>query len=815
MPTNKIACLGDTVKFTIFSIEKGLTYQWRKGDSVLINSNKYAGVNTDTFSIKTIALSDTASNYNVIIKNKCGFNDTSNYVSLKLNTAPTILQEPTNKIVCTNDTVIFVVKTSGLGNTYQWRKGDSILINSLKFSGVNSDTLIIKAVGITDTASNYHVIVTGNCGLSDTSIHASLMLNSSPIITLEPINKIACLGDTVKYITAANTTGISYQWRKGNINLINGIKFSGVNSDTLVINTVSMSDTSSLYNVIAIGNCGLNDTSIFATLSTNEAPIITLEPNNQVACAGDSIVFNTTANGTGLTYQWRKGNTNLLNSVKISGVNTNKLTIRTLNMTDTAMNYNVIVIGTCQLKDTSINASLTVNQAPAITAEPNNQIVCEKSSASFTVSATGTNLSYQWRRGNTNILNSANITGANTATLFINSSSATDTGSNYNVIVSGTCLPNDTSIFVSLTNNLAPKITTEQVDQTVCANNAANFTVIATGTNLTYQWKKGNTNLVANANITGVNSATLTINQVSITDTGSDYHVIVSGLCAPSDTSRNAFIRMSSAPMITTEPVNQTACEKDSITFNVVASGTNLNYQWRKGNINLTNGASVSGANSASLTIRFIALSDTAFNYNVIVSGDCIPQDTSNNVALVVNPTPVALALSNSPICTDSSIILTANTISGSTYDWTGPNNYTSTNQVSIITAAKAVNAGNYTLVITSNNCKSQPSIVNVVINDCPQIAFFIPEGFSPNGDGINDVFFIRGLIAYPNNSIEIFNRWGEKVYVANPYLNDWNGSCNIGFRIGGTELPVGTYFYVFSKGDNTPVITGTIYLNN
>ena len=93
-------------------------------------------------------------------------------------------------------------------------------------------------------------------------------------------------------------------------------------------------------------------------------------------------------------------------------------------------------------------------------------------------------------------------------------------------------------------------------------------------------------------------------------------------------------------------------------------------------------------------------------------------------------------------------------------------------------------------------------------------IGFFIPEGFSPNDDGTNDLFFIRGLSYYPKNSIVIFNRWGNIVYEANRYTNTWDGKSTKGLRVGGDELPTGTYFYLFDKGDGSNIIKGTIYLN-
>ncbi len=74
----------------------------------------------------------------------------------------------------------------------------------------------------------------------------------------------------------------------------------------------------------------------------------------------------------------------------------------------------------------------------------------------------------------------------------------------------------------------------------------------------------------------------------------------------------------------------------------------------------------------------------------------------------------------------------------------------------------------------------------------------FIPEGFSPNGDGINDFFVIRNT-GGQKVILEIYNRWMTLVYRNNDYKNDWNGTTNNGLRIGSTSegLPDGTYFYV------------------
>lgn len=81
-------------------------------------------------------------------------------------------------------------------------------------------------------------------------------------------------------------------------------------------------------------------------------------------------------------------------------------------------------------------------------------------------------------------------------------------------------------------------------------------------------------------------------------------------------------------------------------------------------------------------------------------------------------------------------------------------------------------------------------------------------NGFSPNGDGVNDLFFIERIQNYPNAVVQIFNRWGNLIYTSNPgYTNPWDGKYN------GNELPIGTYYYVIDLKDDAAkeLITGPV----
>ncbi len=96
----------------------------------------------------------------------------------------------------------------------------------------------------------------------------------------------------------------------------------------------------------------------------------------------------------------------------------------------------------------------------------------------------------------------------------------------------------------------------------------------------------------------------------------------------------------------------------------------------------------------------------------------------------------------------------------------------------------------------------------------------FIPNAFSPNGDGYNDYFEILGIADYPQVSLKVFNRWGSLVYESTNYgagsgkQGYWDGTVNKGFRVGSGDAPTGTYFYILDLGVNDEKLSGFIYMD-
>jgi gliding motility-associated-like protein/uncharacterized repeat protein (TIGR01451 family) len=110
---------------------------------------------------------------------------------------------------------------------------------------------------------------------------------------------------------------------------------------------------------------------------------------------------------------------------------------------------------------------------------------------------------------------------------------------------------------------------------------------------------------------------------------------------------------------------------------------------------------------------------------------------------------------------------------------------------------------------LNGNNDPSDVGESDSTKTEIPDDEFFVPNGFTPDGDGKNDFFVIKGLEKYPDNTLYIFNRWGNSVYTKNNYDNSWQGYSNVsGPKFGSDKLPQGTYYFIleFNNSDMKPI---------
>ena len=118
-----------------------------------------------------------------------------------------------------------------------------------------------------------------------------------------------------------------------------------------------------------------------------------------------------------------------------------------------------------------------------------------------------------------------------------------------------------------------------------------------------------------------------------------------------------------------------------------------------------------------------------------------------------------------------------------------------------------------YAVVVSQSGCESERLAVTVIF--CNEI--IIPDGFSPNNDGVNDTFEIPNLaILYPNFKLEIYNRYGNLIFTGNRNMPNWSGTTTEnGLNLNNNLLPTGVYFYIlnFNNGIKNPM-QGRVYLN-
>lgn len=448
-PSNPTAvCSGDGSTRTISVIDTGgITYQWRLNGTPLTNSGPYSGVDTPTLTI-TNAITGEGGNFDVIIDNSI-CTTTSNIATLVVNPVAAITVQPTTPApVCSGNGIATISVTATGATTYKWRRNGVNVNDSAIYGGTTTATLTITNPTVANSGTFDVVINGGAC--QTISIGVDLTVNPLPVITVQPVNTTICTVGTGSFNVSATGNGLTYQWRRGAVNLTDNATFSGTNSDILSITNPTAGDAGNNYNVVVTNTEGCSVTSINRTLTVNTTPIITTQPTTPAAVCESQGTRTITITATGVTtYRWRKNGVLLNNGAPYGGVTTATLTITNPTMAADD-DYDVILNATtCPVISNTVH--LTVNPVPVITIEPVSTSICTNGSGSFSVTATGTGLTYQWRRGAVNVTDNAIFSGSNTSTLTITNPTAGEAGNNYNVIVTNSLGCTDTSLNRTLT----------------------------------------------------------------------------------------------------------------------------------------------------------------------------------------------------------------------------------------------------------------------------------------------------------------------------------------------------------------------------
>jgi large repetitive protein len=584
--------------------------------------------------------------------------------------------------VCPNGSITYnaVPTNGGPAPTYVW------FVNATQVGTGATYTQTLPVSG--DAIYATMVSNEPSCLFSQNATSATITLNNSSVTPsvsiIQNTGTTICANSSVTFSVAnALNMGASptYAWKVNGTTVGTAATYT---TTTLTNNdVVTLTMTSSLpSNCLTGGIAAANAAGI--TMTVTPITAITAQPANASVCLGGAQSLAVSAIGTGtITYQWQSAATTAGPFTNISFASNTSAQSATLSIPSVAgqLSYQLVATSSCGNATSSI-ATISINQATGITAQPQAVVACDGTTATFNVTAVGTGtISYQWR------FNGSPITGATSASYSIPAVAAANAGQ-YSVVVSATC-GSVTSANAQLTVNPLTTISSQPVSASICDSTLLSLSVTASGTApISYQWQ------LNGSPISGATSALYSDAIATVAESGS-YTVLVSGGCS-NLLSSAATVVVSPNTWITAQPVSYTGCALNPTSLSVTGLGANLQYQWSLGS---NPSAPITGATSATYNLSNPQTSNSG-SYTVTMTGTCGAQ-TSNIALVTINPVPSAGTITggNSGVCVGSTINLT-NLASGGV--WTSSNPLMGS--ISSTGVLTGVSAGTITVTYTVTN---------------------------------------------------------------------------------------------------------------
>jgi len=747
----------------IISATGGVNYTWSPASGLSATSGD------------SVTASPSASQtYTVTGTNGNGCSDTAS-VSIAVGAGPAVSIAITgiSPAVCANDTVGMI---AGGAATYTWSPAIGL--------SATTGTHVIASPPSTTT---YTVTGTtlGGCTGTATQI---ITIYPTPTVTISSSTTNICSGDSVQ-LNAAGAA--SYSWSP--VSSLSSSTGSSVYANPGVSTTYTVAAKSA-------NGCPANDS---VAITVTPVPIVTVTPPSAGICTGDSVKLaasgaagytwspsvglNTTTGpnvtaipGASTTYTVT-GTNGACSSTASVAISVGTLTVTAIAVSPTICNSGSTVINAAGattytwLPSSTLSAStgtsvtatptvtttytlvgssssscfdsttvvITVGAAPSITVSASSNSICSGSTTTLTANGAST---YTWSPSAT--------LSASTGTSVTATPSANIT---YTVVGTtlGGCSDSNT---VSITVNTTPTITiTSSGSDSICSGQ--NVTLIANGSAGNYLWSNGAT------------TSTIVVNS-----TGSYQVIATNGICGDT-VKQNVFVY----PPFTVSMKSDSICIGQNAILNVTASGgkPGYNYVWGSG---LGTGPGPKNV-----------VTTTANPYYACTVSDGCGDLITDSTMVYTYPTPKASFIPSPDVVQAGQFIGFINTSTGTTnYFWAFGDETTSADSAPY----HLYNIpGDYvvTLIASNGGCRDSVSDTVFVTQN-----IFIPNVFTPNGDGVNDVFHVTigGMQSY---YIEIFNRWGEKLFEADSPQIDWDGRSN-----GGVAESAGTYYYEITATDYT-----------
>ena len=738
-PVDQTLCNNsNTAAINFTGAVSGTAYNWT-------NSNTVIGLGASgTGNIPSFSASSNGANIAVatitVTPSANGCSSNPKTFTITVNPTPDVAQ-PADQTLCNNSTTAAINFTGAVnGTAYNWTNSNTVI--GLGASGTgNIPSFIASSNGANIAVANIVVTPSAN-GCPGTPKTFTVTVNPTPAV-VQPANQTLCNNSNTAAINFAGAvTNTTYNW--SNTNTAIGLAASGtgnIPSFTATSNGANITTATITVTPAANGCPGVPKTFI---ITVNPTPDV-LQPADQTLCSNsNTAAINFTGPVSNTVYNWTNSNPAIgLTAVGSGNIPSFAAISNGANVASAIITVTPSANG---CSNTPKSFSITVNPVPDV-AQPANQALCNNSNTtSINFSGTVNNTVYNWTNNNSAIGLGASGTGNIPSFTAINKTPAA-------VIATITVTPGTAScpgipkVFDILINP-TPDVNASN-DALVCLGNTVQLS--ATGA-AQYSWTPAvNLNCVSCATPLAKPTDSITYTVKGTNAAG----------CSASD----------SVVLSVIKPFNMTVSPNDTL---CMGEGKNIRafnasrYLWSPAaGLNRTDIADPTVKTNVSTTYRVIGFD----NYQCFTD--------TGYVSIIVGPKPFVNIGPDRTLATGTPLQLNAATSGGPivSWMWTPAADLSCNNCPSPKTTVK--NNSFYSVLVTNTfGCTAADTIF--INSFCKSAQVFIPNAFTPDGDGLNDILMVRGN-GITVKSFRIFNRWGELVFEKeNFYPNDpkygWDG---------------------------------------
>ncbi len=711
-----------------------------------------------------------------------------------------------NQTVCAGTTPAPLTSTAaatgGTGTfTYQWESSaDNVTWAAIP--GATSATYAPRAL----TATTYYrrQVRSGTCPATPSN---TVTLTVVPALSAGSIaaSQTLCAGGTPTPLTSeapatGGTGSISYQW-ESSTNNSTWTPIAGATGATYAPGRLSA--TTSYRRRASSGSACAPVLSNAVTITVAPALTAGTIGANQTLCLGatPTRLTSTTAatGGTGaFTYQW-EASPNNSSWTPIAGATGASYAPGPL--TATTYYRRQVTSGPC---GPVYSPSIVLTALPALNGgsiAASQDICAGTTPAPLTSRAPATggtgNFVYQWESSTDNVT-WRSVSGAVGSTYSPGPLTATTSFRRRVTSGTGTCA---TAVSNEVTVQVRPVVkpsVTLATPPAQCPGTALVFAAVPTnaGTAPTFRWFVNNVAVASGPTFTSSTLVTGDQVRVEVTPTA--------GLCSAGPAVATVTVTRTPTPVPTLSIGVQPGgpvCPGAPLTFRITSvtnAGPAPTYQW------LVNDNAVAGATTPVFTSTTLRDGQTV-TLRLRTTNVCGQPVTavSNEVAVRISPPVDVDAGPDKEILAGSSVILEGRADGNYPVTWTPATGLTISPNAPLRPVASPTETTTYTLSAGEGGCADSDQVKVTV-----RPAIRIPNAFTPNGDGRDDTWQIEFIEQFPDNTVSVFNRWGNRIFSANNYsrANEWRGDIN------GKPAPVGTYYYVVeTKGPLGRSYSGSI----